>query len=189
MAPGDQPVPSRHRTGARDRDRDERESLPAPRRVTAARRRLPDGRSVLFARSACRDQRSTVAPALQRRSRYRRPPARNAGRRVPDRRRDAAGFHFPDDVDVWMRLQWDLTQHSRGAHFMEAVARLQPGVTPDAAARELAAVSGRLGTANPRPTADGWRGPFRCSTTCSGTTGPRSSCCSARSRSCCSPRA
>ena len=30
-----------------------------------------------------------------------------------------AGFHFPDDVDVWQRLQWDLTQHSRGAHFME----------------------------------------------------------------------
>ena len=65
------------------------------------------------------------------------------------------GFHFPDDVDVWMRLQWDLTQHSRGAHFMEAVGRLQPGVTPDAAARELAAVSARLGTANPG-TNRGW---------------------------------
>ena len=35
------------------------------------------------------------------------------------------GFHFPDDVDVWQRLQWDLTQHSRSAHFMEAVARLR----------------------------------------------------------------
>jgi putative ABC transport system permease protein len=65
------------------------------------------------------------------------------------------GFNFPDDVDVWLRLQWDLTQHSRGAHFMEAVGRLQPGVTPDAAARELAAVSGRLGTANPG-TNRGW---------------------------------
>jgi putative ABC transport system permease protein len=32
-----------------------------------------------------------------------------------------AGFHFPDDVDVWQRLQWDMTQHSRQAHFMEAV--------------------------------------------------------------------
>ena len=38
-------------------------------------------------------------------------------------------FNFPDDVDVWLRLQWDLTQHSRGAHFMEAIARLQPGVS------------------------------------------------------------
>jgi predicted permease len=56
-----------------------------------------------------------------------------------------AGFQFPDDVDVWLRLQWDLTQHSRGAHFMEAIARLQPGVTPDQAGRELSGVSGRLG--------------------------------------------
>jgi putative ABC transport system permease protein len=40
-----------------------------------------------------------------------------------------AGFHFPDDVDVWQRLQWDMTQHSRQAHFMEAVARLQPDAT------------------------------------------------------------
>ena len=64
-------------------------------------------------------------------------------------------FHFPDDVDVWLRLQWDLTRHSRGAHFMEAVARLQPGMTPDTAARELAAVSGRLAAANPA-TNQGW---------------------------------
>jgi putative ABC transport system permease protein len=65
------------------------------------------------------------------------------------------GFNFPDDVDVWMRLQWDLTQHSRGAHFMEAIARLQPGMTPEAAARELAGVSTRLGAANPA-TNRGW---------------------------------
>jgi putative ABC transport system permease protein len=56
------------------------------------------------------------------------------------------GFYFPDDVDVWLRLQWDLTQHSRGAHFMEAIARLQPGVTPEQAGRELGGVSGRLGS-------------------------------------------
>ena len=60
-----------------------------------------------------------------------------------------AGFSFPDDVDVWLRLQWDLTQHSRGAHFMEAIARLQPGVTPEQAAQELAGVSGRLGSQFP----------------------------------------
>ena len=30
-------------------------------------------------------------------------------------------FHYPDDIDVWQRLRWDLTQHSRAAHFMEAV--------------------------------------------------------------------
>ena len=65
------------------------------------------------------------------------------------------GFHFPDDVDVWLRLQWDLTRHSRGAHFMEAIARMQPGMTPEAAARELAAVSARLGAAH-TATNRGW---------------------------------
>lgn len=65
------------------------------------------------------------------------------------------GFHFPDEVDLWLRLQWDLTQHSRGAHFMEAVARLEPGATADDAARELTAVTTRLGKENPS-TNRGW---------------------------------
>ena len=43
------------------------------------------------------------------------------------------GFHYPDDVDVWVRLSWDMTQHSRDAHFMEAVARLSEGTTIDQA--------------------------------------------------------
>jgi putative ABC transport system permease protein len=38
-------------------------------------------------------------------------------------------FRYPDDIDVWQLLQWDLTRHSRSAHFMEAVARLAPGRT------------------------------------------------------------
>ncbi len=41
----------------------------------------------------------------------------------------APGFHYPDEVDVWQRLRWDLTRHSRQAHFMEAVARLEDGTT------------------------------------------------------------
>src|SRR4051812_35997987 len=59
-----------------------------------------------------------------------------------------AGFDFPADVDLWLRLTWDLTQHSRGAHFMEAVGRLKPGVTAEQASRELASVSARLAAAN-----------------------------------------
>jgi putative ABC transport system permease protein len=65
------------------------------------------------------------------------------------------GFNFPDDVDLWLRLQWDLTRHSRGAHFMEAVARLKPGADVTQASRELAQVSGRLGTSFPQTNA-GW---------------------------------
>jgi predicted permease len=56
------------------------------------------------------------------------------------------GFTFPGETDVWEGLAWDLTQHSRGAHFMEAVARLKPGVTTDRANRELDALGARLGT-------------------------------------------
>jgi putative ABC transport system permease protein len=58
-------------------------------------------------------------------------------------------FNFPDGVDVWLRLNWDLTQHSRAAHFMEAIARLQPGVDVQRAARELTALSGRLAAEHP----------------------------------------
>jgi len=55
-------------------------------------------------------------------------------------------FHYPDDVDVWQRLRWDLTQHSRAAHFMEAVARLAPGTSIDQAQRAVDTLALRLQT-------------------------------------------
>ncbi len=57
-----------------------------------------------------------------------------------------AGFRFPDDVDVWQRLRWDLTQHSRSAHFMEGVARLADGVSLEQARGAGNALAARLGT-------------------------------------------
>src|SRR5262249_2028444 len=54
-------------------------------------------------------------------------------------------FSFPGDVDIWQRLRWDLTQHSRGAHFMEAIARLAPGVDLAQANRDTRALAARLG--------------------------------------------
>jgi putative ABC transport system permease protein len=66
-----------------------------------------------------------------------------------------ASFNFPENVDLWLRLNWDLTRHSRGAHFMEAVARMKPGVTSEQAARELAQLSARLGEQSPQ-TNRGW---------------------------------
>jgi len=65
------------------------------------------------------------------------------------------GFGFPDDVDLWLRLNWDLAQHSRGAHFMEAIARMKPGITADQASRELSGLSARLGSDSPA-TNKGW---------------------------------
>jgi putative ABC transport system permease protein len=55
-----------------------------------------------------------------------------------------AGFHFPDDVDVWQRLGWDLSQHSRNAHFMEGVGRLADAATFDQARAAADALAGRL---------------------------------------------
>lgn len=40
-----------------------------------------------------------------------------------------ARFNYPGDIDVWQRLQWDPHQHSRDAHFMNAVLRLKDGTT------------------------------------------------------------
>ncbi len=55
-----------------------------------------------------------------------------------------SGFQFPGDTDMWQRMAWDPAGHSRYAHFMESVARLQPNVSLEQANRELAALSSRL---------------------------------------------
>ena len=54
------------------------------------------------------------------------------------------GFQYPDEVDVWQRLQWDMTQHSRQAHFMEAVARLHAGTSIEQAQGAVDALWTRL---------------------------------------------
>ncbi|HVS03533.1 MAG TPA: ABC transporter permease, partial [Thermoanaerobaculia bacterium] len=59
------------------------------------------------------------------------------------------GFHFPDDIDVWQRLDWDMAGHSRHAHFMEGIARLAPGVTLAEAQAASDALAGRLGREHP----------------------------------------
>ena len=53
-------------------------------------------------------------------------------------------FDFPGDIDIWQRSSWDFTQHSRNAHFMEAVARLAPGVTLPQADAEATGLAARL---------------------------------------------
>jgi hypothetical protein len=66
-------------------------------------------------------------------------PYRVAGVMPPD-------FNYPNNTEVWQRLQWDFAQHSRGAHFVESLFRLKPGVTVDRANAELRALTTRLGT-------------------------------------------
>jgi putative ABC transport system permease protein len=59
------------------------------------------------------------------------------------------GFQYPNDTDVWERLQWDFAQHSRGAHFVESLFRLKSGVTIERANADLRALTARLGRENP----------------------------------------
>ena len=58
------------------------------------------------------------------------------------------GFNYPGETDLWQQLNWDLSQHTRFAHFMESVARLKPGVSIDVAQRELNRLTARLGVDN-----------------------------------------
>ena len=64
------------------------------------------------------------------------------------------GFQYPNGTDVWHRMTWDVAQHSRGAHFMESLVRLKPGVTVVAANNELRALTRRLGQENPSTNGD-----------------------------------
>ena len=64
------------------------------------------------------------------------------------------GFQYPNDTDVWHRITWDVAQHSRGAHFMESIVRLKPGVSVEAANNELRALTKRLGQENPSTNGD-----------------------------------
>ena len=66
-----------------------------------------------------------------------------------------AGFSYPGETDLWQQIQWDVSQHTRFAHFMESVARLKPGVSVDRVQRELATVTARLAAEN-KPSNANW---------------------------------
>jgi predicted permease len=60
------------------------------------------------------------------------------------------GFHFPDDVDVWQRLQVDFATSVRAARFVEAVARIADGTTLEQAQAAGDALARRLATEFPQ---------------------------------------
>ena len=50
------------------------------------------------------------------------------------------GYDFPDASELWIPLRFDaddLADRQRGAHYLGAVGRLRPGVTPDQASADL----------------------------------------------------
>jgi len=97
----------------------------------------------------------------------------------------APGFQYPNDTDVWQRITWDVAQHSRGAHFMESIFRLKPGMTTDAANAELRGADQAPSVRRThRPTASTPRAPSRSRPKLSAFSGRRCSRSSARRRSC-----
>jgi predicted permease len=56
-------------------------------------------------------------------------------------------LNYPDTPDLWMPLvfePWMLDPENRGAHFFSAIARMRPGMTLDAARRDLQTIGNRL---------------------------------------------
>ncbi|MDQ6828562.1 MAG: ABC transporter permease [Gemmatimonadota bacterium] len=65
-----------------------------------------------------------------------------------------SGFGFPNTSALWVPLALDPTQN-RGMHFLNALARLKPGVTMEKARADLASISRRLESDFPESNA-GW---------------------------------
>jgi predicted permease len=68
----------------------------------------------------------------------------------------AAGLPLPGDIEIAIPMQFDLTAENRMNHELDVFARLKPGVTLEAADRELHALSARMAQALPA-FERGWR--------------------------------
>ena len=56
-----------------------------------------------------------------------------------------AGFNFPNpEIDLWKPLALDLSKYQRGTAFLQGVARLKEGVTPEQARADLLAIAAQL---------------------------------------------
>jgi putative ABC transport system permease protein len=59
-----------------------------------------------------------------------------------------SGFTFPGQIDLWFPLvldEGDTTDKQRGAHYIDVIGRLKPGVTIGQAQDDLAAIEQRIG--------------------------------------------
>jgi predicted permease len=66
------------------------------------------------------------------------------------------GFTYPDNVDLWIPFALDPSADPRDNRYLEALARLKPGVTTAQAQAELDAISARLDAEYPQSNR-GWR--------------------------------
>lgn len=64
-----------------------------------------------------------------------------------------AGAEFPEKTEAWFSLalsERSTAQSARGAHYVSAIGRLRPGVSPEQAGAEMRAIQARLARAYPR---------------------------------------
>src|SRR5512133_316457 len=64
---------------------------------------------------------------------------------------------YPSKPDVWMPFviePWMSEPDNRGAHFMAAIGRVRPGITTEAAAREMKTIGARLQSEYPKSNAN-----------------------------------
>ena len=62
-------------------------------------------------------------------------------------------FTFPDGFELWLPLvfkPFEVQAGQRGAHYIEAIGRLKPGVTREQAQADVAAIEQRIATQHPR---------------------------------------
>ena len=63
-----------------------------------------------------------------------------------------SGFHFPNDAQIWMPLRLDPADNTRTEHWMEGIARLRPGVTPEQAQTDLRVIMQQIVRDHPKET-------------------------------------
>lgn len=60
-----------------------------------------------------------------------------------------AGFHFPDQAEVWLPLRLDATLSKRTDHYLSGIGRLLPGVTVAQADQQLEGIMRQIAVENP----------------------------------------
>jgi len=62
------------------------------------------------------------------------------------------GFHFPDDAQLWLPLQLDTKTNTRTDHWLEGIARLRHGFTPEQAQTDLRVIMQQISRDHPKET-------------------------------------
>jgi len=118
---------------------------------------IPDGRVAIISDRVWRKQFAAAPDILGRKVTFDARPFTIVGVMPPGTDHPGNAYNpvaYGDTVDVWIPFTFEGNPARRGAHFVEAIGRLKPGVTPAQAESELTALLAELGTRY--PAAKGW---------------------------------